>query len=405
MATERMPGTPSDSGRSGSRRPFVYFIVGEPSGDQIGGHLIRALQRRTGGEVDFGGIGGPAMAAAGLESLFSIDLFSVMGLDYVPRLRSILGRMKQLERDIARRRPDCVVTIDAQALSGHMGRRLARRGQTLVHYVAPTVWAWRPGRARVIARRLTHLLTIFPFEAPWFEPHGLPVTFVGHPAAEPDPPDAAAVARFRERYAAEGGRPLLCLLPGSRRKEVGRQLPLYRAAIRRLKSQGLAPVCLMPTVASVRELASALTADWPVPLFPLPADDTRYLALAAADAALAASGTVTVELALAGTPAVVTYKLPRLEGRIAGFLVNTPYVSAVNVAAGEEIMPECLLERCRPEPVADALAPLLRDPALRRAQAERIRAVAQTLSVPGRKPSDLAAETVLNIIREKKRDE
>ncbi len=379
--------------------------MGEPSGDQIGGHLIAALKRQTAGSVDFGGIGGPEMAAAGLRSLFPIDLFSVMGLDYVPRLRSILRRMKQLERDIARRRPDCVVTIDAQALSGHMGRRLARRGETLVHYVAPTVWAWRPGRARVIARRLTHLLTIFPFEAPWFEAHGLPVTFVGHPAAEPEPPEAGAIADFRRRHAGDGAGPVLCLLPGSRRKEVHRQLPVYRAAIERLKGGGLAPVCLMPTVSSVKELAAALTADWPAPLVPLPADDSKYLAFGAADAALAASGTVTVELAIAGTPTVVTYNLPWLEGKLARLLVNTPYVSAVNIAAGEEIMPECLLERCRPEQVADALAPLLRDPALRRTQAARIRAVAETLSIPGRKPSDIAAEAILNIIGEKKRDE
>ena len=400
-----MPDIPPDSGRTAETRPLIYFIAGEPSGDQIGGHLIAALRRQTAGSVDFGGIGGPEMAAAGLKSLFPIDLFSVMGLDYVPRLRSILRRMKQLEHDIARRRPDCVVTIDAQALSGHMGRRLARRGETLVHYVAPTVWAWRPGRAKVIAKRLTHLLSIFPFEAPWFEPHGLPVTFVGHPAAEPDPPDPADVAEFRNRHAGDGAGPLLCLLPGSRRKEVRRLLPVYRATIQRLKSVGLAPVCLMPTVASIRDLASALTTDWPAPLVPLPADATKYLAFAAADAALAASGTVTVELALAGTPTVVTYKLPRLESQLARLLVNTPYVSAVNIAAGEEIMPECLLEQCRPETIADALAPLLRDPALRRAQAARIRAVAETLSIPGRKPSAIAAEAILNIIREKKRDE
>lgn len=396
-----MPETPPEPGRPGDGRPLVYLIAGEPSGDQIGGHLIRALRQQTGDRIEFGGIGGPAMAAAGLESLFPIDLFSVMGLDYVPRLRSILRRMKQLERDIARRRPDCVVTIDAQALSGHMGRRLARRGVTLVHYVAPTVWAWRPGRAKVIAGRLTHLLSIFPFEAPWFEPHGLPVTFVGHPAAEPDPPDPADVAEFRSRHAGDGASPLLCLLPGSRRKEVRRQLPLYRASIQRLKSRGLAPICLLPAVAPVRELVAELTQDWPAPLVPLPADATRYLAFAAADAALAASGTVTVELALAGAPTVVTYKLPRLEGGLARLLVNTPYVSAVNIAAGEEIMPECLLERCRPGPVADALAPLLSDPALRRAQAVRIRAAADTLSIPGRKPSAIAAETILGIIQEK----
>ena len=400
-----MPDIPPDSGRTAETRPLIYFIVGEPSGDQIGGHLIAALKRQTAGSVDFGGIGGPEMAAAGLTSLFPIDLFSVMGLDYVPRLPGILRRMTQLERDIAGRRPDCVVTIDAQALSGHMARRLARRGETLVHYVAPTVWAWRPGRAAVVARRLTHLLTIFPFEAPWFEPHGLPVTFVGHPAAEPDPPDAAAIAEFRRRHAGGGSGPVLCLLPGSRRKEVRRQLPLYRAAIERLKGGGIAPVCLMPAVSPVRELAAALTADWPTPLVPLPADDSKYLAFGAADAALAASGTVTVELAIAGTPAVVTYKLPPHEGRLARMLVNTPHVSAVNIAAGEGIMPECLLERCRPEPVADALAPLLCDPALRRAQAARIRAVAKTFSIPGRKPSDIAAGAILNIVRERKRDE
>ena len=400
-----MPAVPPEPGGPGDRRPLIYFIVGEPSGDQIGGHLIRALQEQTANGVELAGIGGPAMAAAGLESLFPIDLFSVMGFDYVPRLRSILGRMNQLERDVARRRPDCVVTIDAQALSGHMGRRLARRGVTLVHYVAPTVWAWRPGRARVIARRLTHLLTIFPFEAPWFEPLGLPVTFVGHPAAEPDPPDAAAVADFRRRCLDGRDGHLLCLLPGSRRKEVRRQLPLYRTVVERLKGDGLAPVCVMPTVPQVRDLAAALSAEWPAPLNLLPAEDSKYLAFAASDAALAASGTVTVELAIAGTPAVVTYKVAWHQILLARLLLNTPYVSAVNIAAGEEIMPEFVMERCRPAAIADALAPLLHDPALRRAQAARIRAVAQTMSVPGRKPSAIAADAILRIIQDKPRDE
>ena len=395
--TGRTPVPPADP----SGGPLIYLVAGEPSGDRIGGHLMRALQERTAGAVAFAGIGGPAMAAAGLRSLFSIDLFSVMGLDHLPHLHRILRRVRELERDIARRRPDCVVTIDAQTLSGHIGRRLARRGIPVVHYVAPTVWAWRPGRAGKIARYLSHLLTIFPFEAPLFERFGLPVTFVGHPAAEPDPPDAAAVAAFRRRHAGGGAGPVLCLLPGSRRREVARQLPLYRAAIGRLQKSGLAPACLLPAVAPVRDAVAALTADWPAPLALLPADDTRYLAFAASDAALAASGTVTVELAMAGTPTVVTYKVPWHDRALARLVVNTPHVCAVNVAAGAEIMPECVLERARPAEIVAALAPLLRDPALRRGQSDRIRAVAQTLSVPGRKPGAIAADAILKIVRDR----
>lgn len=388
------------------RPPLIYFIVGEPSGDQIGGHLMRALTRQTGGAIEFAGIGGPAMAEAGLRSLFSIDLFAVMGLDFLPGLREILKRMTQLENNIVSRQPDCVVMIDAQTLSSRMGKRLKKQGVPLVQYAAPTVWAWRAGRAAKVARYLDHLLTIFPFEAPYFEPRGLATTFVGHPAAEPDPPSSAAIDAFRESHVGEAGRgdggtPVLCLLPGSRRKELRRQLPLYREVLRQINAQGVTPVCLMPLVSTVRGLAEEMTADWPAPLIRLPAESTKYLAFGAADVALAASGTVTVELAIAGTPTVVSYKLPWHESRIGRMVLKTPYVSAVNIIAGAEIMPECVLDRCKPSLIVDELLPLLTNPALRAEQAARIRTVGDRLAVQGRKPSDIAAEAILTLVTER----
>jgi len=389
-----------------SRPPLIYFIVGEPSGDQIGAHLIRALKSRTDGTIEFAGIGGPAMAETGFESLFSIDLFAVMGLDFLPGLREILKRMKQLERDIISRRPDCVVLVDAQTLASRMSRRLRKHGIPMVQYVAPTVWAWRAGRAAKVAQHLDHLLTIFPFEAQYFERHGLTTTFVGHPAAEPDPPAANDIETFRKTQisAAAGddsGAPLLCLLPGSRRKELRRQLPLYRDVLKRLKTSDVTPICLMPVVSSVRALAEQLTADWPAPLILLPAERTKYLAFGAADAALAASGTVTVELAVAGTPTVVSYKLPWHESRIGRLALKTPYVSAVNITAAAEVMPECVLDRCKPSLIVEKLLPLLTDPALQAAQSARIRAVGERLAVPGRKPSDLAAEAILTVMNDR----
>lgn len=403
MATE--PASPEKGSVAPEQAPLIYFIVGEPSGDQIGAHLMRALTSRTGGAIRFAGIGGPDMADAGLRSLFPIDLFAVMGLDFLPGLREILKRMKQLEADIVRRQPDCVVMIDAQTLSSRMGKRLKKHGVPLIQYVAPTVWAWRAGRAAKVARHLDHLLTIFPFEAPYFEPHGLATTFVGHPAAEPDPPSGEEIQAFREsqfQQAAVGDpeAPVLCLLPGSRRKELRRQLPLYRDVLHRLALGGLTPICLMPVVSTVRGLAEDLTADWPAPLVLLPAESAKYLAFGAADAALAASGTVTVELAIAGTPAVVSYKLPWHESRIGRFVLKTPYVSAVNIAAGAEIMPECVLDRCTPPLIVDQLRPLLNDPALRAEQSAAIRKVSARLAVEGRKPSDLAAEAILKVVTE-----
>jgi len=394
-----MPPT-EGSGRATSP-PLVYFIVGEPSGDQIGGHLMAALQQQTNGNVAFAGLGGPAMQAAGLQSLFPIDLFAVMGLDFLPGLREILRRMRQLEADIAAHRPDCVVMIDAQTLSHRMGARLHGLGIPLVQYVAPTVWAWRAGRAKRVARHLDHLLTIFPFEAPWFEPHGLPTTFVGHPAAEPDPPSATAIDAFRRDHLADAAGPVLALLPGSRRKEVRRQLPLYRKVMQRLAGQGIAPTCVVPLVGSVAEQAGPMLADWPAPLVTVPAEQYKQLVFAASDVALAASGTVTVELAVAGTPTVVSYKLPWHESKVGRFVLKTPYVSAVNIAADAEIMPECVLDRCTPDRIVAALASLLQDRSLRNAQAARIRDAAARLSVPGRKPSAIAAEAVLKIINER----
>lgn len=385
----------ADDGASVVRRPLVYFIVGEPSGDQIGAHLMRALTDRAGGDIGFAGIGGPAMERAGLDTLFPIDLFAVMGLDFLPGLREILKRMKQLEADIAAMRPDCVVMIDAQTLSSRMGKRLRRLPVPLVQYVAPTVWAWRAGRAAKVAGYLDHLLTIFPFEEPYFAAHGLPVTFVGHPAAEPDAPSPAAVDAFRKAHVR--GSPVLSLLPGSRRKELRRQIPLFRDVIGRLKESGIDPFCIMPVVSSVASLAESLSGDWPADLVRLPAESSKYLAFAAADAAIAASGTVTVELAFAGTPTVVTYRLPWHESRIGRMVLRTPFVSAVNIAAGEEIMPECVLEKCRPALIVERLASILSDDSLRAKQSERLRAVADQLRVPGRKPSAIAAEAILEV--------
>ncbi len=390
----------AESLESASKPPLVYFIVGEPSGDQIGSHLISALLHQSEGNIATAGIGGPAMATVGLESLFPIDLFSVMGLDFLPGIWQILRRMRQLEDDIVACRPDCIVMIDAQTLSQKMAARLQPLNIPLVQYVAPTVWAWRAGRAKSISRHLRHLLTIFPFEAHWFEAYGLSTTFVGHPAAEPDPPIDEEIESFRLAHLANTATPTLALLPGSRRKEVRRHLPLYRTVMQRLIAQGMTPTCLVPLVRSVADYAKTFLEDWPSSLVTVPAEQYKHVVFAISDAALAASGTVTVELAVAGTPTVVCYKVPWHEGMVARLIINTPHVSAINILAAAEIMPEYALDRCTPDGIVSALAPLLRDPSLRAEHAKRIRDTAAHLSVPGQKPSDIAARAILRIINE-----
>lgn len=384
----------------------VGLLAGEPSGDVLGASLMRALRDETGGKVEFLGTGGALMEAEGLRSLFPISDMAVMGLvEILPKARFLLSRIDQAAAFMQGQQPDVLVTIDSPGYTKRVMARLAGRSFPIVHYVAPTVWAWRPGRARKLARLCNHLLVLLPFEPPYFDVVGLPTTFVGHPAVE-----TIAAARITEAAAAESGRGfrqrhgiptdarLLVLMPGSRRGEVSKLLPVFSDALEQLKAQGQKLHLLIPTVETVAELVREAVPSLPFPATVLDTAPERYAAMLAGEAALAASGTATLELGLAGTPTVLAYKVNPLTATIMRRLIRTPYVGLVNILQQREIMPEFLQENCTAGKIAAALLALLTDPAVRQRQIDGCAAVADQLGANDPvAPAHRAARAVLAV--------
>ena len=378
--------------------PLFFLIAGEPSGDEIGGRLIAALRDATGGELRLAGIGGEAMAAEGLKSLFPIEELSVMGLvEVVPRAAGIMRRMSQTADAIRRLAPDAVITVDAPAFASGVWRRLGGVDAALIHYVAPTVWAWRAGRARKLARKIDHLLALFPFEPPFFEAEGLDCTFVGHPGLEIEVAPGDGVD-FRARHGIGEG-PVVGLLPGSRRGEITRLMPVLGDAIRRIAAAEPAVRAVIPAVpayaARIREAAAA----WPVPVAVSAERHERHAAMAACDAAIAASGTVSLDLALAGVPMVIAYRVNPVTASILRRMIRVRYATIVNLVLDRPAIPEFLQERCTGDRLAEAALKLLRDESARRAQREAAAAALAELRPGGARPSVRAAGAILDAVR------
>lgn len=378
--------------------PLIFVVAGEPSGDALGARLMAALKVETGGAVRFAGVGGEGMAAEGLESLFPMADLTVMGVaEVLPRLPLILRRLAQTATEAKRLRPDAVITIDSPDFSFRLAKRLRGQGIPLVHYVAPSVWAWRPGRAKAIARRLDHLLALLPFEPPYFEREGLACTFVGHPVVEGGA-DGGDGAAFRARHGIAAEAPLLCVLPGSRRSETSRLLPVFAETLARLGERHAGLRAVVPVIGAVADEVARAAAAWPVPAVVVRGRSEKFDAFAAADAALAASGTVALELAMAGTPAVIAYRLSGLSAWLARRLVKVRHVSLVNLVLDRPVMPELLQDDCRPDRLATALGTLLADAAARRAQVEAGYEALARLGRGGPSPGTRAARAVLGVI-------
>ena len=381
--------------------PVVFLIAGEPSGDALGGRLMQALRRRTGGRIRFAGLGGEAMAAEGLDSLFPIDELSVMGMfEVLPRVPRLLRRMRQTARAIEDLRPAVVVSIDAPAFCFGVWRRLRGRPAPLIHYVAPTVWAWRPGRAAKYARVLDHLMALLPFEPPYFERAGLACSFVGHPVLESGAAEADG-ARFRNSRGLDARTRLLCVLPGSRRGEVGRLLPHFGAAVTLLARDFPDLHVVVPTVPGLAQTVARACEDWPVPCIVVRDNAEKYDAMAASQAALAASGTVALELALAGVPMVIAYRMNPLTLKIVQRMVGVQYFNLINLLVNRLVIPELLQNDCRGDRLADAVALLLRDGAAREVQAAAARKAVAMLSAGDALPSENAADVVMRTIGER----
>ena len=383
--------------------PLVFLVAGEPSGDLLGAGLMAAMRKAAAGRVAFAGVGGERMTEAGLDSLFPMPDLSTMGLvEVLPRIPRLYGRLRQTAAAVRDRRPDAVVTIDSPGFNTPLARRLRGVDAPLIHYVAPTVWAWRADRAKTLARLYDHLLALLPFEPPWFEREGLSCTWVGHPAAaRSGTPDAAG---FRSRRGVAPDAPLLAVLPGSRAGEVRRLLPVYLAAVARLAGRlpGLRVVA-----AAVPAVADAVAgAPWPTPPAVVREPAERAAALAAADVALATSGTVTLELAAARTPMVVCYRVAPLTHAVARRLVRAPFFGLVNLVLGRRAVPELLQSACAPGEIARQVEKLFVDS---RARADQIAAMDDAVAALRRPdgsatPSERAAQVVFDAIGERRRD-
>ena len=376
----------------------VFLIAGEPSGDALGAALMAGLKELAPG-IGFAGVGGPLMAAQGLESLFPMEDLSVMGLaEVLPKYFHLKRRIRETAAAIAGAAPDVVVTIDSPdfCLRVLALARGANPGLKTVHYVAPSVWAWRPGRALKMARWVDHVLALLPFEPPYMQAAGMSCDFVGHPVvAEPLASEAEAAA-FRAEFGL-GAAPLLLVLPGSRKGEIERLGPVFGDAVRRLAVPGLRLV--VPTVAARAAQVRALVADWPGAPLVLDAGSvpaaTKRAAFRAADAALAASGTVSLELAATATPMVIAYRMAPLSQAIIGRMLKVDTVTLVNLVSETRAVPEFIGPACRPEAIAPAVAALLSGGAARAAQQAAMALTMQRLGRSGEAPGLRAARSVL----------
>ncbi|PWJ19320.1 lipid-A-disaccharide synthase [Jannaschia seohaensis] len=370
----------------------LFLIAGEPSGDRLGAALIAGLRQLV-PEVEIHGIGGPEMEARGLQSLFPMSDLSVMGLaEVLPRLPHLFRRRDEAVAAIGRLKPDALITIDSPDFCLRVAARAkqARADLPVIHYVAPSVWAWRPERAQKMARTVDHVLALLPFEPDYMRAAGMTCDFVGHPVvADPIAPPSEA-GRFRERHGITG--PIALVLPGSRKGEVGRLAPVFGEALQHVP---LGTRVVVPTVPNVAEEVRKAVALWPgAPLVVTEAAEKRE-AFAAADAALAASGTVSLELAANGVPMVIAYDMNWFSRRLLARMLKVDTVTLVNLVTRTKAVPEFLGDACRPAPIGRALADLLRVPSQRERQMAALDRTMDLLGRGGEDPGLRAARSVL----------
>lgn len=376
----------------------LFIIAGEASGDRLGADLMAGL-RAAHPDIDFIGIGGPLMQAEGLDSLIPMDDLSVMGVaEVLPRLPTLLRHISQTAKAAIDARPAALITIDSPDFCLRVANKLRRAAPDIptIHYVAPSVWAWRPGRAAKMAKVIDHVLALLPFEPPYMEAAGMGCDFVGHPVAHAAVPSAEDVAAWREGKGIAAEDTLLCVLPGSRGGEVARMGPVFRDVLARLS----APVrIVIPTLEPRLEAINAMFGDLtPSPIILTDDAAQKHLAMAAADVALAASGTVALELASVGTPMVIAYDANRLTAALVKRLVKVDAANLVSLLTETRVIPEFLFDACQAPMIAPALDHLIVDQAARQAQQALCAKAMQMLGRGGESTGARAARSVLEVI-------
>ena len=374
----------------------IWLVAGEDSGDQLGAKLMRGLVELSERPIRFGGVGGEAMAEQGFHSLFPIDDVAVMGyLPVAARLRTLLRRIRETVRDVVAARPDVLVIIDSPGFTHAVAQRVRKRMPDLpiVDYVSPSVWAWRPWRAARMRPFIDHVLALLPFEP---EAHrrlnGPACSYVGHPLIERLDALRPGPAEARGRM---DGPPVLAILPGSRRSEIERLMPVFGAALARLTARFGPIEAVLPAVSRHRALIERLALAWDAPVTLVHGEAAKHATFRRARAALAASGTVTLELALAGVPMVVAYKVSRIEEAVARRLIQVPTIVLPNLILGQNAMPEFIQADCTAPRLAEAMAPLLAGGPERDAQVAALARIDGLMRLPDDDPPSRSAARIV----------
>jgi len=382
----------------------IFLIATEESGDRLGANLMKVLRQRLGDAVRFEGVGGQSMAREGLVSLFPIGELSIMGLAaVVKQLPKILGLIRATATAVTDASPDILVIIDSPDFTHRVARRVRARDSSIpiIDYVSPSVWAWRPGRARAMRAYVDHVLALLPFEPEEYRKlRGPPCSYVGHPLTEQVGSLRPGIEAQKRREAAP---PVLLVLPGSRRSEIRHHMAVFGETLGRLQAEGLAFELILPTMPHLQDAVAADLTSWKLAPRVVIGEQEKRAAFRIARAALAKSGTVTLELAIAAVPMVAAYKAGALETAIMRRMIRSNSVILANLVVGENVVPEFIQQDCTPEKLAPALREILSDSPLRRRQVGAFAKIDSIMSTGSQPPSVRAADIVLATMRKSRR--
>ena len=376
---------------------LVYLIAGEPSGDILASRLMKAIRKKH-PETQFFGIGGETMKAEGFNTLFNIKDLSIMGvMEVIPKLPVILRHRKEVLRDIEKVQPDVIVTVDSWGFINSILKNLKKRGCNIpkVHYVAPQVWAWKKGRAKKAAQLMDHLMTLLPNEPPYFEKYGLDCTFVGHPVIENTANLPTDITLLRAQAGIPENARVLCVLPGSRHSEVSKLAPVFVESIKRLNKEIPNLFLLIPSVETMKEQINEYFKNIGIPYQLITGQQARYEAFCMSEFALAASGTVSLELTACGTPHIIAYTFNPLTNKLVDLLVTAKYANLINVLADRFIIPEFTLRKCNADLIVPEVLSFLQNKEKCNTQIIQAQEQLAKLKPVDELPSEKAAETVL----------
>jgi len=382
----------------------IFLIATEESGDRLGAGLMKVLRQRLGGAVKFEGVGGQSMAREGLASLFPIEQLSIMGLAaVVKQFPMILRHIRQTATAVTAASPDILVIIDSPDFTHRVARRVRARDPSIpiIDYVSPSVWAWRPGRARAMRSYVDHVLALLPFEPEEFRRlRGPPCSYVGHPLTEQSGVLRPGVDEQKRRKAQP---PVLLVLPGSRRSEINHHMGVFGETLGLLKAEGVPFEPILATMPHLLDAVRAGMKSWPVQPRVVVGEQEKRATFQIARAALAKSGTVTLELALAGVPMVTAYKVGGAEAWVLRRAINVKSVILANLVAGDNVIPEFLQRDCTPKNLSQAVREVLSESPLRQRQLDAFAKIENSMSTGNQPPSARAADIVLKTMRKSRR--